>query len=177
MVTDDLLGATRPRRPWRTDLDDLVTWLRDADGSLVTRGDTTDTGVTGLSLSSQRIVPGDVYAALPGARVHGIDFAAAALAAGAVATGAGGSAAMAAASAAPSAGMMPRWTAAAFCPGPSVGRRRRNGSNPWLDPGSMAAIACRAASTSPPQATKSRRGLYSCSLRLAFIRCILPLRL
>ena len=85
MVSDDLLGATRPRRPWRTDLDDLVTWLRDADGSLVTRGDTAGTSVTGLSLSSGRILPGDVYAALPGARVHGIDFVPAALEAGAVA--------------------------------------------------------------------------------------------
>ena len=85
MVSDDLLGATRPRRPWRTDLDDLVTWLGDADGSLATRGSTAGTSVTGLSLSSQRIVPGDVYAALPGTRAHGIDFAPAALAAGAVA--------------------------------------------------------------------------------------------
>ena len=32
------------------------------------------TGVTGISLSSQRVRPGDLYAALPGARAHGIDF-------------------------------------------------------------------------------------------------------
>ena len=38
-----------------------------------------------MSLSSQRIRPGDLYAALPGARAHGIDFADAAVAAGAVA--------------------------------------------------------------------------------------------
>ena len=31
--------------------------------------------VTGLTLSSQRVRPGDLYAALPGARAHGIDFA------------------------------------------------------------------------------------------------------
>ena len=36
---------------------------------------------------------------------------------------------IAAASAAPSAGMIPRCTAAAFCPGLSIGRRRRNGRN------------------------------------------------
>jgi UDP-N-acetylmuramoyl-L-alanyl-D-glutamate--2,6-diaminopimelate ligase len=36
-------------------------------------------------LSSQRILPGDVYAALPGARRHGVEFAEAAVASGAVA--------------------------------------------------------------------------------------------
>jgi UDP-N-acetylmuramoyl-L-alanyl-D-glutamate--2,6-diaminopimelate ligase len=41
--------------------------------------------VTGLTLSSQRCQPGDLYAALPGARAHGVDFAADAVAAGAVA--------------------------------------------------------------------------------------------
>jgi UDP-N-acetylmuramoyl-L-alanyl-D-glutamate--2,6-diaminopimelate ligase len=41
--------------------------------------------VTGLSLSSQRVRPGDLYAALPGSRVHGATYAADAVAAGAVA--------------------------------------------------------------------------------------------
>lgn len=41
--------------------------------------------VTGISLSSQRLLPGDLYAALPGARVHGIDFVVDAIEAGAVA--------------------------------------------------------------------------------------------
>ncbi len=41
--------------------------------------------VTGLSLSSARVFPGDLYAALPGARVHGATYAADAVAAGAVA--------------------------------------------------------------------------------------------
>ena len=41
--------------------------------------------VSGISLSTPRIRPGDLYAALPGARAHGADFAAQALAAGAVA--------------------------------------------------------------------------------------------
>ena len=39
----------------------------------------------GSPLSSQRVRPGDVYAALPGARTHGIAFAEAAVEAGAVA--------------------------------------------------------------------------------------------
>ena len=41
--------------------------------------------VTGLSLSSQRVRPGDLYAALPGSRAHGATYAADAVAAGAVA--------------------------------------------------------------------------------------------
>ncbi|MET0999700.1 MAG: UDP-N-acetylmuramoyl-L-alanyl-D-glutamate--2,6-diaminopimelate ligase [Marmoricola sp.] len=41
--------------------------------------------VTGLSLSSQRVRPGDLYAALPGSQAHGASYAAAAVAAGAVA--------------------------------------------------------------------------------------------
>ncbi|MET0526559.1 MAG: UDP-N-acetylmuramoyl-L-alanyl-D-glutamate--2,6-diaminopimelate ligase [Nocardioides sp.] len=43
------------------------------------------TVVTGISLSSQRVLPGDLYAALPGARAHGIEYVADAVAAGAVA--------------------------------------------------------------------------------------------
>ncbi|WP_246360364.1 Mur ligase family protein, partial [Nocardioides massiliensis] len=41
--------------------------------------------VTGISLASGRVQPGDLYAALPGARVHGATFAAEAVAGGAVA--------------------------------------------------------------------------------------------
>nr|WP_321573741.1 UDP-N-acetylmuramoyl-L-alanyl-D-glutamate--2,6-diaminopimelate ligase [Nocardioides sp. Kera G14] len=44
-----------------------------------------DVTVTGVSLSSQRLLPGDLYAALPGSRVHGIEFVFDALDAGAVA--------------------------------------------------------------------------------------------
>ena len=40
---------------------------------------------TGLSLSSQRVRPGDIYAALPGSRAHGASYAREAVAAGAVA--------------------------------------------------------------------------------------------
>jgi UDP-N-acetylmuramoyl-L-alanyl-D-glutamate--2,6-diaminopimelate ligase len=48
-----------------------------------TPGDTVE--VTGLSLSSQRVRPGDLYAALPGSRVHGATYAAEAISSGAVA--------------------------------------------------------------------------------------------
>ena len=41
--------------------------------------------VTGVSLDSRTVLPGDLYAALPGQHAHGADFAAAALTAGAVA--------------------------------------------------------------------------------------------
>lgn len=41
--------------------------------------------VTGVTHDSRQVRPGDLYAALPGARAHGADFAAAAVAAGAVA--------------------------------------------------------------------------------------------
>lgn len=77
--------ATRPQHPARTPLADLVGWLAATDPSVEARGDLGPVAVTGLSLSSQRILPGDLYAALPGTRAHGIAFADAALAAGAVA--------------------------------------------------------------------------------------------
>ena len=68
-----------------TSLRDLVAWLERQGAEVSTRGDVGSDEITGLSLSSQRIRPGDLYAALPGARAHGIDFAADAVAAGAVA--------------------------------------------------------------------------------------------
>lgn len=42
-------------------------------------------GITGVTLDSRAVRPGDLYAALPGARVHGASFVASAVAAGAVA--------------------------------------------------------------------------------------------
>ncbi|MCM3925952.1 Mur ligase domain-containing protein, partial [Frankia sp. AiPs1] len=41
--------------------------------------------VRGVTHDSRRVAPGDLYVALPGAHVHGADFAAAAIARGAVA--------------------------------------------------------------------------------------------
>ncbi|MDT7674031.1 MAG: UDP-N-acetylmuramoyl-L-alanyl-D-glutamate--2,6-diaminopimelate ligase, partial [Pseudonocardiales bacterium] len=49
-----------------------------------TAGSTTGT-VTGVTLRTQDVRPGDLFAALPGSRAHGADFAAKALASGAVA--------------------------------------------------------------------------------------------
>ena len=72
--------STRPQHPVPTSLRDVSAALEGA--RLLGDG---DVAVTGLTLSSQRVEPGDLYAALPGARAHGADFAAAAVAAGAVA--------------------------------------------------------------------------------------------
>lgn len=62
---------------------DLAAWLGTVTEVSV-HGDL-DVTVSGISLSTARIRPGDVYAALPGMRAHGADFAGQALAAGAVA--------------------------------------------------------------------------------------------
>ena len=85
MVSDAALAATRPERPAATPLSDLAAWVASAADGVSTRGDFEGLAATGVSLSSQRILPGDVYAALPGSNAHGIDFAADAVAAGAVA--------------------------------------------------------------------------------------------
>jgi UDP-N-acetylmuramoyl-L-alanyl-D-glutamate--2,6-diaminopimelate ligase len=71
---------TRPEEPPRTPLATVAGWIDAA-----VRGDAAGVEVTGICLSSQRIRPGDLYAALPGARAHGIDFLDAAIEAGAVA--------------------------------------------------------------------------------------------
>ncbi|MBS43161.1 MAG: UDP-N-acetylmuramoyl-L-alanyl-D-glutamate--2,6-diaminopimelate ligase [Nocardioides sp.] len=63
---------TRPERPTPVPLSTLL------DGA-------PDVAVTGVTLSSQRVQPGDLYAALPGSRAHGADYAGDAVAAGAVA--------------------------------------------------------------------------------------------
>ncbi|WKN50082.1 UDP-N-acetylmuramoyl-L-alanyl-D-glutamate--2,6-diaminopimelate ligase [Nocardioides sp. Arc9.136] len=79
-----MTSPLRPRHPRRTSLSDLVAevgGLHLADPS----EEGAATTVTGVSLSSQRVVPGDLYAALPGARAHGVDYAGPAVEAGAVA--------------------------------------------------------------------------------------------
>jgi len=73
--------ATRPRRP----LSALSTLLGVRLAS-VDSFETNDLGsVSGLTLDSRSVEPGDLYVALPGARVHGAAFCADAVAAGAVA--------------------------------------------------------------------------------------------
>ena len=70
-------GYPRPRSVRPIPLVELAALL----GTTVAKTDS----VTGITLSSRSVQPGDLYAALPGSRVHGAEFAAAAVAAGAVA--------------------------------------------------------------------------------------------
>ncbi|WP_446740523.1 UDP-N-acetylmuramoyl-L-alanyl-D-glutamate--2,6-diaminopimelate ligase [Nocardioides sp. T2.26MG-1] len=72
--------STRPVRPQRTPLATVAQWA-----AAEVHGDGSGIEVTGISLSSQRVRSGDVYAALPGTRAHGIEFMDAAVEAGAVA--------------------------------------------------------------------------------------------
>jgi UDP-N-acetylmuramoyl-L-alanyl-D-glutamate--2,6-diaminopimelate ligase len=84
VLSDEATAATRPRHPVASSLADLAAWLAERADGFRSDGDLSGEA-TGVSLSSQRIRPGDVYAALPGSRAHGIDYAAAALDSGAVA--------------------------------------------------------------------------------------------
>ncbi|MCD4534759.1 UDP-N-acetylmuramoyl-L-alanyl-D-glutamate--2,6-diaminopimelate ligase [Nocardioides sp. cx-169] len=88
------MSSSRPEHPHVVALAEVVGWLSRTHRVEVV-GDLSDVEVTGVSLSSQRVCPGDLYAALPGARAHGIAFATAAVESGAVAvfTDAGGAAA------------------------------------------------------------------------------------
>jgi UDP-N-acetylmuramoyl-L-alanyl-D-glutamate--2,6-diaminopimelate ligase len=72
-------AAPRPRSPRHVDLRVLAEAVG-AAGS----GDA-GPAVTGVTLRADDVAPGDLFAALPGARAHGADFARAAAAAGAVA--------------------------------------------------------------------------------------------
>lgn len=76
------MTSTRPRSPLSTPALDLVDWL--AGITEVTGHGDLAVPITGVSLSTDRVEPGDLFAALPGARAHGADFAAQALARGAV---------------------------------------------------------------------------------------------
>ena len=79
---DDL--ATMPPRPTRVEpvaLPDLA----ELAGAAVLRRCLTAVTVTGVTLRAQHVRAGDLFAALPGARAHGADFAAAAVASGAAA--------------------------------------------------------------------------------------------
>lgn len=77
---------TRPDRPPRRTLTEVVEALGPGDPS--TGSGTPSPGlveVTGVSLSSRDVRPGDLYAALPGARAHGADYVEHAVRGGAVA--------------------------------------------------------------------------------------------
>jgi len=90
-VSDDQLRAARPRTPRRTSLAEVARWLGTEPPATETavpgssRSPSDRVEISGLSLSSQRILPGDLYAALPGARAHGAAYAAQAVGSGAVA--------------------------------------------------------------------------------------------
>jgi UDP-N-acetylmuramoyl-L-alanyl-D-glutamate--2,6-diaminopimelate ligase len=79
----DQTSATRPQQPTITSAVDLADWLAGLT-DLDRHGDL-GVAVSGISLSTARILPGDLYAALPGTRAHGAGFAGQALSAGAVA--------------------------------------------------------------------------------------------
>ncbi len=73
----------RPTHPPRTTLGELA--ARACPGATWRGREPETVEVTGVTLSTRRVRPGDLYAGLPGARAHGADFAVEALAAGAVA--------------------------------------------------------------------------------------------
>ncbi|MFB9432727.1 UDP-N-acetylmuramoyl-L-alanyl-D-glutamate--2,6-diaminopimelate ligase [Streptoalloteichus tenebrarius] len=78
--------APAPPRPSHVTPTAVAELARLADARVVSQGpDAPATPVTGVTLRAQNTRPGDLYAALPGARAHGADFADQALAAGAVA--------------------------------------------------------------------------------------------
>ncbi|WP_162831147.1 UDP-N-acetylmuramoyl-L-alanyl-D-glutamate--2,6-diaminopimelate ligase [Amycolatopsis ruanii] len=79
-------AAVAPPRPPRIEPVPLTTLVARAAARLV--GEPRwpgDTVVTGATLRAQHVLPGDLFAALPGARAHGADFAGQAIAAGAAA--------------------------------------------------------------------------------------------
>ena len=78
-MNDDELRATRPARPPRTPLSEVARRLG------VPAPEGPDPEVTGVTLASSRVLPGDLYAALPGARAHGAAYAPDAVSRGAVA--------------------------------------------------------------------------------------------
>ncbi len=86
MLTEDL--PTRPRHPVGCTVAELGDRIAGQDTPRTCSAAPPrlrETRVTGITLSSQRVSPGDLYAALPGSRTHGIAYLPDALAAGAVA--------------------------------------------------------------------------------------------
>lgn len=79
----EVTSATRPRWTPATPATELAAWLA-ALTDVEVQGDL-GADVSGVSLSTARVRPGDLYAALPGTRAHGATFAGQALDAGAVA--------------------------------------------------------------------------------------------
>lgn len=80
----DAERAFRPDPAPRLQLQELLDQLRGRGLGARVEGEAR-TVVSGVCLDSRAVLPGDIYAAVPGARSHGADFVAAAAAAGAVA--------------------------------------------------------------------------------------------
>ena len=79
-------AVTAPPRPTRIEPVPLTTLVARAGARVVDPPENlSDLVTTGATLRAQHVLPGDLFAALPGARVHGADFAEAAITAGAVA--------------------------------------------------------------------------------------------
>ena len=78
-------AVAAPPRPERTQPVPLTTLAARADARLIAELHAAETVVTGATLRAQHVLPGDLFAALPGARAHGADFAAEAIASGAAA--------------------------------------------------------------------------------------------
>ncbi|MGC7100516.1 UDP-N-acetylmuramoyl-L-alanyl-D-glutamate--2,6-diaminopimelate ligase [Amycolatopsis lurida] len=78
-------AVVAPPRPALTEPVPLNTLVARADARLIAPPESVETAVTGATLRAQHVLPGDLFAALPGARAHGADFADAAIAAGAAA--------------------------------------------------------------------------------------------
>ncbi len=75
-------GTARPQHQDAVPLDDVVALVREQTDARLVGADAAAV-VTGITLDSRRVLPGDLYAALPGARAHGMDFVEQAVAAGA----------------------------------------------------------------------------------------------
>ena len=72
----------RPQSSPDASLAQVQGWLAESGQDVERRGDAT---IHGICLATQRVVPGDLYAALPGTRAHGASYASKAVEAGAVA--------------------------------------------------------------------------------------------
>ena len=80
------MAPTRPARPPRTPLSTLIGLLGEVGEHVeVAGGDPAPVVVTGMTLDSRLVQPGDLYAATPGASTHGARFAVSAAERGAVA--------------------------------------------------------------------------------------------
>ena len=80
------MAPTRPSRPPRSSLPRLVALLEESGVAVEVAGaDPAAVAVSGVTLDSRAVQPGDLWVAAPGATAHGATFAATALERGAAA--------------------------------------------------------------------------------------------